>query len=187
MKFRAWVIAFLTLVIWALPSLAIPCATPFNPSVDSDALAVCSPNGTLYDYVSVTEASEDPNAVYTLTIAAPDVNQYGFATVFCEYGTPCGPGLQQQYYSDVVGVVTLDGVNYSVGFASGDKAGTPYAGDPNFFYVPEPNGWYPATMYLDPALQAQGYSAWFISSVPEPGSMLLLGSGLTLLAKKLLK
>jgi hypothetical protein len=188
-KFRVLVIASLALVIWAaLPSFAVPCVTPFNPSVDSDALAVCSPTGTLYDYVSVTKASEDPNAFYVLTVAAPDVNLYGFATTFCEFATPCGPNLPQQAYSDVFGVGTLDFVHYSIGFASGDKNGSPYGGDPNFKYLREPNGWYPATTYLDPSLSSLGYTAWFISSsVPEPSSMLLLGSGIALLAKKLRK
>ena len=183
MKLRALLIA--CLLVWALPSFAIPCATPFNPLVDSDALAVCAPNGTLYDYVSVTEANEDPNMIYTLTVAAPDPAQQGFATTFCEFATPYGPGLPQIYYSDIFGVAVVNSVQY-VAFSSDAEAGTSY-GTQGFYFIPEPNGWYPATMYLDSALQAQGYTAWFISSVPEPTTMLLLGSGIGLLARKLRK
>lgn len=183
MKFRIVLIA--CLLLWALPSFAIPCLTPFNFPVDSDALAVCAPNGTLYDYVSVTEANENANTIYTLTIA-PDPTQFGFATTFCEFVTPCGPGLPARYYSDIFGVASVNGTLF-VGFSSDvDPNGTPY-GSQGHYFIPEPNGWYPATMYLDPALQAQGYTAWFTSPVPEPTTMLLLGSGIGLLARKLRK
>jgi len=159
--------------------------TPFNPLVDSDALAVCAPNGTLYDYVSVTEANEDPNAVYLLPITAADPNQWGFATTFCELSSPCGPGLPQQYYSDIVGVYG-NGQTLSVAFASDAESGSPFAAQGHYF-IPEPNGWYDVTYNIDPILQAQGYTAWFISSVPEPTTMLLLGSGIGLLARRLRK
>jgi len=183
MKFRLALIS--CLLVWALPSFAIPCLTPFNPLVDSDALAVCAPNGGLYDYVSVTEANENANTIYTLTLAGPDLNQFGFATTFCEFAAPCGPALPQIYYSDIFGVASTNG-GYYLGFSSDNEAGTPY-GSEGYYFIPEPNGWYPATVYLDPALQAQGYTAWFISSVPEPTTMLLIGSGIALLAKKLRK
>jgi PEP-CTERM motif len=188
MKLRLFLVV--CLMVWALPSLGqiwhTPCPTPFNPSVDSDALAVCAPNGTLYDYVSVTEANEDPNAVYILSVAAPDPNQFGFATTFCEFATPCGPGLPQIYYSDIFGVANVNGALY-VGFSSDAEAGTPYGSQGFYFVGPEPNGWYNATIYLDPSLQAAGYSAWFISQTPEPTTMLLIGSGIGMLARRLRK
>jgi hypothetical protein len=182
MRFRA--LSILGLLGWALPSLAgtLPCQTPFNPAVDSDALAVCDPGGKLYDYVSVTEANEDPSVIYRLTIAAPDSSQYGFATTFCEFAAPapCGPGLSQEYYSDIVGVAS-DGSNYFLGFSSDAESGTPYGSQGYYFIQPEPIGWYNVTMYLDPGLRASGFTAWFVSEVPEPGSVVLLVTGIAML------
>jgi PEP-CTERM motif len=188
MKLRALLIV--CLLAWALPSLAgsVPNCYPYLPPGTSDALVVCAPNNTVYDFVSVLEANEDPNAIYTLAIAAPDPNQFGFATTFCEFDVPCGPGLLDYYYSDIFGVASVNGALY-LGFSSDGENGTPYGGQ-GFYYVPASQGdwlrWYDATMYLDPALQAQGYTAYF-TSVPEPTTLLLIGSGIGLLARRLRK
>jgi len=53
-------------------SFAIRCSTRFDPLVDSDALAECSPNGDLYGFGSVAEANEGPNMVYILPRAGGD-------------------------------------------------------------------------------------------------------------------
>jgi PEP-CTERM motif-containing protein len=193
MKLRLFLLV--CLVVWALPSFGQtlwypPCPTPFNPAVDSDAMAVCAPNGTLYDYLSVTEANENPGTIYTLA-TPPDPTQWGFATTLCEFAppAPCGPGLPQQYYSDIFGVAS-NGVNYYLAFSSDGENGSPFGGQ-GFYYwqapYGEPAGWLSATMYLDPTLQAQGYTAWFISQTPEPTTLLLIGSGISLLAAKLRK
>jgi hypothetical protein len=171
-------------LLGALPKLAaedIPCN--YSLGSNSDAMVVCSPTGSVYDSVAVSEANEDSTAIYSLSIAGPDPAQFGFATTLCESVDPCGPGLDPQYYSDIFGV-SFDGANLVLSFSSGDEFGSPY-GFEGFFFIPEPDGWVNATSYLDPTLVANGYTAWFISSppepssVPEPSSLILLGSGLT--------
>jgi hypothetical protein len=189
MKLRALLIA--CLLAWALPSFAgIPtpnCATPFNPVVESDAFAVCAPDGSLFAYTSVFESNEDPNAIYVVGGVAPNAAAFGFATTFCEAGYfPCGPNSPQAAFSDIYGVANANG-QLVVGFSSdGDPGGSPY-GNQGFFFIAEPNGWKDATFYIDPALAGQGYTAFFISQTPEPTTMLLLGSGIGLLARRLRK
>ena len=193
MKFRALLIG--CLLVWALPMLAAtmpPCPVSL-PVGWSDSMVVCNGPITVEQY-PITELDEyqNPDAIYTLT-SAPDLSQFGHATVFCEYAGTCGPGLPQMYYSDIFGVAFTNG-GYYLAYSSDWADGTPYAGSSAFIYVAgtcgehagEWCGWYDATMYLDPALQAQGYTAWFIST-PEPTTMLLLGSGIGLLARKLRK
>lgn len=183
MRFRA--LSILGLLVWALPGLAgsIPCQTPFNPSVDSDAMAVCAPNGTLYDYLSVTEADEVAGFVYTLSVAAPDPAEWDYPTTFCEFDAPepCSTRLPSQDYSDIFGVVG-NGITFNLAFSSDDECGL-VVGNGGYYFVREPMGWYEATMYLAPSLRTAGYSAWFISDsgVPEPSSVVLLLTGVAML------
>lgn len=181
MKLR-YILASVVLLLGVLPLAAqpLPCQLGWNQY--SDVFIVCTPTGQLSDWVGVAETNEDPNAIYTL-VTPPDPAQFGNATTFCEFSAPCGPGLAQQYYSDIFGVASVNGVLY-MGFSSDAERGSPY-GNQGAIYLLEPNGFYNATMYLDPTLQALGYTAWFQSSVPEPASLLLIGSGIGLLARKL--
>jgi len=151
----------------------------------SDALVVCDANGNVYDSVTATEAQElGGNSVFVLTVAGPDPNQQGNATTLCVFAAPCGPGLTPNYYSDIFGVYN----GTYLAFSSDDETGNAF-GEQGAIFLPEHAGWYDATMYLDPHLVAQGYTAWFMSDadVPEPGSLLLIGSGIALLARKLRK
>jgi len=183
MKLR-YALAAIALLLCVMPLAAqpLPCQIGWNQY--SDVLIVCTPTGQLSDWVGVTEVNEDPNAIYTLA-TPPDPTQFGNATTFCEFSSPCGPGLPQQYYSDIFGVASVNGVLY-MAFSSDAEGGSPY-GIQGAIFLPEPNGFYNATMYLDPTLQSLGYTAWFQSSVPEPASLLLIGSGIGLLARKLRK
>lgn len=185
MKLR-YVLAAAALLFSVMPLAAQPLACQLGWSQYSDVFVVCTPTGQLSDWMGTTDVNEDPAAIYTLA-TPPDPGQFGNATTFCELTTSCGPGLPQLRYSDIFGVATVDGTLYLAFSSDGEGTGTPYGGQ-GTIYVPEPNGWYNATMYLDPTLQSIGYTAWFTSDpVPEPTTLLLIGSGIGLLATRLRK
>ena len=144
------------------------------PQPLSDWLRVFGPAGNLVYEVGITEAEEeaDPRAVRFIDVQGlVDDGQFGHATTLIE-----GNGS----YSDIFGIAEL-GLPYLVlGFNSDTEgAGAPFGND-GVIFLPEGNGLFDATMYLNATLRADGWHAQFFSDseVPEPASLTLLGLGL---------
>lgn len=138
----------------------------------SDTLTVYDPQGNVFMSASANEANEDAATIISVPIAV-DAAQFGNATDILE---PDGT------VSDIFGVCSCGANNaLALGFASDtDTQGVNFGSFP--LSSPEGNGIFDATMYLDPALRNQGYTAQFISDaapVPEPATwaMMLLGFG----------
>ncbi len=186
MKLR-YVLAAVALVLCVMPATAQPaCLQGWDQY--SDALVVCDANGFLFDFVTATEAQEaGGGAVFLLNAARPDPAQFGNATTLCEFAGPCDNSLPPSAYSDIFGVYQDANGALFLAFSSDDETGLAF-GSQGAIYLTEHPGWYNATMYLDPVLVGAGFSAWFQSEpVPEPGTLLLIGSGIGLLARKLRK
>jgi hypothetical protein len=138
----------------------------------SDVMTVFDGSHDIVDQQVVFELDEDPTNIITSTVAI-DPSQFGNATVLIE------PGTGQP--SDIVGVCACGvGGALMLGFESD--------GDPGPVFVP---GAFPRTfveakkpvditLYLAPALQAQGWTATFSSDleVPEPATWALMLVGL---------
>lgn len=122
--------------------------------------------------------ADEPNSIYYLNdITLPDPNMFGFATIL--YENTWDRNAAQGDFSDVFGVVSIDG-NLYLGFNSGSERLPAAFGSEGAWFWPECKRCeYDATFYLDPTLQAAGYTAWFEPGfTPEPGTLMLLGAGL---------
>ena len=172
-------LAAATLSMAALPAAA--------QSIFSDSLTVRDGAGTIVEQVVVTEADEvaaGHGFIFKLTTAI-DAAQFGNYTTL--YDDPLNPNST----GDIFGIASDGAGGLALSFASdidGLDLSSIYGGaGPNAFL--EVAGMsYDATMYLDRALQAIGYTAAFISDavvVPEPGALSLLGlAGVGLLASR---
>lgn len=170
------------LMFVALPAMAIP---PVTAPPVSDSMTIYDPAGAVVDggQLVVYENDEDPNVIYTIDLSyifindqpleVVDSSKYGFATTLYH---------PDESYSDVFGVVF--GANtetgYALGFSSdGEGIETPY-GASGYYFLPEGDGIFDATMYLNPELVRLGYTAEFRSdtdSIPEPAPLALMGIG----------
>lgn len=141
----------------------------------SDGLWVLDSNGNIFAFVTNTEADElanGPGFIYSIFDPfLPDPNQQGFATVLTDADGD----------SDIFGVAVVPQGQFLSYSSDLEGIPIPYGGDPNFTYLPEgPGGFFDATRYLNPALQAQGFTAVFFSdgNVPEPSTLVLAALGL---------
>jgi len=159
-----------------------PAAASVIPPDVSDWLVVYDPAGNIIGEVWCTEEDEaqNPGQAFLITdTTLADPAKLGYATVLVE------PGTNQ--VSDIFGVAWFEEnpENYYLAFFDGESFNLQDLIDlnPNIILKPEdsPNGWYDATYYLLPALQAQGYTAAFYSDpepVPIPTALWLVGAGL---------
>jgi hypothetical protein len=139
-----------------------------SPAAADDIMTLRDALGHTVGQTVVPEAGEDPTIIY-LTPFPGDPAQFGNETALIE---PPG-GLTT--FSDVFGVVST-GSGFVLGMQSDtetvDAQFGPFA--PN--QLPETDAPFDATRYLDPALQARGFTATFQSvDTPEPTSLALMG------------
>ncbi len=141
----------------------------------SDCLLVYDANGALVaaDSIWVTESQENANGasfIYSSPVAT-DGSQFGNATVLQEPGVDVSQG-----YSDIFGIASTGGGLF-LSFASDTDTSLVNFGQfpMTFLETPAP---FSATLYLDPGLQAAGWTATFQSdAVPEPSTWALLMIG----------
>ncbi len=141
------------------------------PQKFSDSLRVWNGQGELVARVGITEEEEENNPEAIPFINIPglvDPSQFGNATTLIESGR----------FSDIFGVAFISDGFFLAFNSDTEAAGAPF-GDQGVIFLPEGNGIFDATMYLNPRLQDAEWRAEFRSDpVPEPSTMLLLGSGL---------
>ena len=155
----------------------------------SDYLWVFDQNHDLMYRTFVTKEQEEingANTIYYLEVPGiADPNQWGNYTSVLKW-----PNYDRM--SDAFGVLYRD-PDYLLFFLSDTSTQEcPYPLGPNSVneYLLPSGRWggkWDITMYLDPDLQSRGWTATFesglpLSSVPEPTTFLLLGSGVGLLA-----
>ena len=155
----------------------------------SDVLTVFRPNGQIFDQLSQLEGS-DEDGQHFVWFAIPhlvDPAQFGNATTLCE-ALPCDKNQSFNNYSDVFGVINIQGELFLGYESDGDclGCGAIDGAQGAIFLLETPDVPVDATMYLNPTLKNNGWTATFTSDgdvpVPEPGSIMLFGSGVLGLA-----
>jgi PEP-CTERM motif len=176
----------------------LPCAGSIGAQaapIRSDSLAIIEPTGAVFATAIATEADEaanGPNFIYILSIFSPTTRLIDPATL----DNPTQVLEASGAVSDVFGIFSgvagcLDPAGLCLGFASDTDLIPVSLG--NFpTQLPEGNGIFDATRFLDAGLRAQGFTAQFVSDVegvPEPATIFLLGlsmaAGLAVVRRRL--
>lgn len=151
----------------------------------SDVMTVYGPNGAVVDRIFAFANEEALNLYYfDPALIAANAAQFGNYTQILE-------NTGSAVLSDVYGVADIGSFAnplFVLGFASDEPIPfPPIPGLTTYIEIPGPGvPWvleprehmtiqYDATLYLDPALQAAGFTATFQTDVPEPASISLLG------------
>ena len=157
-----------------------------QPDYISDILWVLDEDNEIEYQIHVHKSEEDRNgAAYMYVLDVPgiaDPNQWG------NY-TSVRKAPDYLIMSDAFGVINQGPDYFLFFFSDTSTEECPYPLGPNTVYEHLlPNGRYGgmwnATMYLSPALQEEGWTAWFESglTVPEPSTFVLWGCGAGVLA-----
>jgi hypothetical protein len=164
----------ISVLMLAASALTLATSAQAGVSPVSDSLTVWNGAGAIVASVTATEAQEQANGpgfIYYVAGVPIDPNQFGnFINLIEPDGT----------VSDATGIATGGPDGLDLAFSSDTElAPVPFGGAPNVF--PETGAPVDLTKYLDPGLQAQGWTAAFQSDsdVPEPASLLLIGGALS--------
>jgi hypothetical protein len=184
-----------------VPLLLLTCvifaAVPGMADAISDVLIVYNPAGDPVQILTASESQEGGGGnIFFIGVASlADPAQFGHPTTLCEPGTsPCDATTPFTSLSDIVGVIqaTIGGHTFSfIGFTSDAENGLlpgvegAFGGFGSSFIAEQANTnqVIDVTYLLNPTLSSHGWTATFESEfVPEPGTMVLVGSGLIGLA-----
>lgn len=151
------------MVCFLLPVFVLALAAlPATAQDIGDGFYLIAPDGSVIPLLELAEVDEQPGVYYYVpVIGLADPAQFGNATALLNF---------PQEISDIFGVVLLADGNYYLAFGSDvppDDAYFPY--QPSIFMDESPDGRHDATMYLDPNVQALGYTLLFFS---DPADML---------------
>jgi hypothetical protein len=146
------------LVTFLLPVVILALAAlPATAQVVGDGFYLVAPDGTVQAF-ELAEVDEQPYTYFVNVVGLADPAQLGNAIALLN---------ADQEISDIFGVIELDDGNVYLAFGSdalGRDAVFPY--DPSMYMYESDDGYHNATVYLDPNLQALGYTLWFYS---DPG------------------
>lgn len=143
-------------------------ATPASAALVYDTITVYDATNAVIASLVVTQAQQaaNPTAINYLGGVAVDSAQFGNYGIVLAGSTPV----------DIYGIATGGPDGLDLAFSPGPVAATYAIQNP----VPDTGLPIDMTMYLDPALQAVGDTAWFTASgaftenVPEPATWLMM-------------